>query len=150
VPTACLRLSQAHRGIRQLAGGRQPARRRDLAPSGVFKPYAGVSTAILIFKRGGRTDNEWFSGPATVSRLTTSDPVDENDLPDLATQWKTAICKHNNRAKKAFFNPVSASANNNNLSNNSYNEVEYEETAYEPPKAILTRLEELEVASRSN
>lgn len=140
--------SQAHRGIRQmLVDGNQLDAVISL-PSGVFKPYAGVSTAILIFKRGGRTDNVWFY-KVTADGLSLDDkrmPVDENDLPDLVTQWKTRDPgKHKNRAKKAFFIPVSdIRANNYNLSINSYKEVEYEETAYEPPKAILTRLEELE------
>lgn len=139
--------SQAHRGIRQmLVDGNQLDAVVSL-PSGVFKPYAGVSTAILIFKRGGRTDNVWFYKLAAdgYSLDDKRAPILINDLPDLVAQWKIRDPrKHTNRAKKAFFVPVDdIRANNYDLSINRYKEVEYEVTEYDPPKSILTRQEKL-------
>jgi type I restriction enzyme M protein len=59
-------------------------------PSGVFKPYAGVSTAILIFTRGGTTDRIWFYDMEHdgFSLDDKRQPVPENDLPDILTCWQ--------------------------------------------------------------
>jgi len=59
-------------------------------PAGVFKPYAGVSTAILIFTKGGRTTDVFFYDVHAdgFSLDDKRDPVDSNDLPDLRTKWK--------------------------------------------------------------
>jgi type I restriction enzyme M protein len=140
--------SQAHRGIRQmLVDGNQLDAVVSL-PSGVFKPYAGVSTAILIFKRGGRTDNVWFYKLAAdgYSLDDKRSPISANDLPDLVVQWKNRNPhKHTNREKKAFFIPVAEIRDNNyDLSINRYKEVEYEVTEYDSPKVLLKRLETLE------
>lgn len=66
-------------------------------PSGVFKPYAGVSTAVLIFTRGGTTDRIWFYDMEHdgFSLDDKRQPVAENDIPDLLECWK-------NRADPAF------------------------------------------------
>ena len=62
-------------------------------PSGVFKPYAGVSTAIVIFTKGGRTDNVWFydleaDGFSLDDKRTPLKGEGSNDLPDAVAQWK--------------------------------------------------------------
>ncbi len=59
-------------------------------PSGVFKPYAGVSTAILFLTRGGRTGRIWFYDMAHdgFSLDDKRTPVAENDIPDLVDCWK--------------------------------------------------------------
>ena len=66
-------------------------------PSGVFKPYAGVSAAVLIFTRGGTTDRIWFYDMEHdgFSLDDKRQPVPENDLPDILQCWK-------NRSKPAF------------------------------------------------
>lgn len=59
-------------------------------PSGVFKPYAGVSTAVLFFTRGGRTDNIWFYDMAH-DGFSLDDKrvkVAENDIPDILECWR--------------------------------------------------------------
>jgi type I restriction enzyme M protein len=59
-------------------------------PSGVFKPYAGVSTAILFLTRGGRTERIWFYDMAHdgFSLDDKRTPVTENDIPDVVECWK--------------------------------------------------------------
>lgn len=58
-------------------------------PSGVFKPYAGVATAILVFQKGGPTKSVWFY-EMTADGYSLSDtrtPVEENDIPDILQKW---------------------------------------------------------------
>jgi type I restriction enzyme M protein len=59
-------------------------------PGGVFKPYAGVSTAVLIFTRGGTTDTIWFydMDHDGFSLDDKRQPVSENDIPDILTCWR--------------------------------------------------------------
>jgi len=140
--------SRAHLGIRQMLVDENQLEAVVSLPSGVFKPYAGVSTAILVFTKGGRTDNIWFykveaDGYSLDDKRT---PGKDNDLPDLVAQWKVRDPKkHTNRAKKAFFVPVDEIRDNrHDLSINRYKEIEYEEVQYDPPHEILDRLETLE------
>jgi type I restriction enzyme M protein len=66
---------------------RQPARSRDLLPSGVFKPYAGVSTAIIVFSKGGATEKVFFYD-VTADGYSLDDkrqPMAENDLRMCST-----------------------------------------------------------------
>lgn len=119
-------------------------------PSGVFKPYAGVSTAVLIFTKtgAGGTDFVWFYD-MEADGLSLDDkrqPVQENDIPDLLQRWQTRNPETDtNRSAKAFFVPKSEIAGNGyDLSINRYKEVAYEEVQYEPPKVILQKLRDLE------
>ncbi len=59
-------------------------------PSGVFKPYAGVATAILIFTKGGQTDEVWFYDLQNdgYSPDDKRNPIKDNDLPHLLASWK--------------------------------------------------------------
>ena len=59
-------------------------------PSGVFKPYAGVATAILIFTKGGQTNNVWFYDLENdgFSLDDKRNPIDKNDLPHLIASWQ--------------------------------------------------------------
>jgi type I restriction enzyme M protein len=120
-------------------------------PSGVFKPYAGVSTAILLFTKGGRTDEVFFYDVQAdgFSLDDKRQPVEANDLPDVLEQW----CKYadegneqfNDRKAKAFVVAAEEIAGNKyDLSINRYKEVVYEEEEYDPPKEILARMKELE------
>ena len=117
-------------------------------PSGVFKPYAGVSTAILIFTKGGKTDQVFFYDVQAdgFSLDDKRDRIEENDLPDLLEQWKKRNQgKFTDRTAKAFFVSVGdIQANKYDLSINRYKEIQYEEVQYDPPRVILARLRDLE------
>jgi len=129
-------------------------------PSGVFKPYAGVSTAILMFTKGGSTERVWFydleaDGYSLDDKRT---PIEANDLPDVVAKWKqyrelveanadaAAIdAAFGDKKEKAFVVDASdIAANKFDLSINRYKEVVYEEEVYDPPKEILARLKALE------
>ena len=116
-------------------------------PSGVFKPYAGVSTGILVFTKGGRTDNVFFYDVQAdgYSLDDKREQVDGNDLPDCLDRWQARDVKSDtNRTDKAFF--VSAEEireSNYDLSLNRYKEMVYEEEEYDPPKVILGKMKAL-------
>jgi type I restriction enzyme M protein len=117
-------------------------------PSGVFKPYAGVSTAILVFTKGGRTNEVFFyevQGDG-FSLDDKRDPVEANDLPDALVRWKKRdALKDTDRTGKAFY--VSAKEifeNKYDLSLNRYKETVHEEERHDPPKEILARMRDLE------
>lgn len=125
-------------------------------PSGVFKPYAGVSTAVLMFTKtgAGGTDFVWFYD-MEADGLSLDDkrqPVLENDIPDLLSCWKSRNPERDiNRGAKAFFVPKAEIAGNGyDLSINRYKEVAYNEVEYEPPKVILQKLRSLEKEIRSD
>lgn len=146
--------SKAHRGVRQMLVDDNQLEAVISLPSGVFKPYAGVSTAVLIFTKGSRTDHVWFY-KVEADGLSLDDkraPVKENDLPDLVQRWKAKNPKqHTDRKKKHFFVPVDEIRENRyDLSINRYKEVEYEEVNYDPPKKILDRLEAMESTITTN
>ena len=123
-------------------------------PSGVFKPYAGVSTAILIFTKGGKTDQVFFYDVQAdgFSLDDKRDRIEENDLPDLLEQWKERDpAKLADRTAKAFFVPVEEiQVNKYDLSINRYKEIKYEEVQYDPPKVILKKLRALEEEIQSD
>ncbi len=126
-------------------------------PSGVFKPYAGVSTAILLFTKVGKagaggTDKVWFydmqsDGFSLDDKRT---PQDHSDLPDILQRWQTLttnpdIENHRARTEQSFTVPKSEIADNDyDLSINRYKEVVYEAVEYAPPSEILSQLAELE------
>jgi len=117
-------------------------------PAGVFKPYAGVSTAILIFTKGGKTTDVWFYDVQAdgFSLDDKRDPVADNDLPDVRLRWpKRNPKKEIDRKDKAFFVSKSEIVENKyDLSINRYKEIVHEEVKYDSPKTILKRLKKLE------
>jgi type I restriction enzyme M protein len=121
-------------------------------PSGVFKPYAGVSTAVIIFTKVGvekdGTDFVWFYDMQAdgFSLDDKRQSIEENDIPDLLMQWRQREPQQSlKRSGKAFFVPKEEiKANGYDLSINRYKEVEYEEIEYESPKVILGKLKQLE------
>lgn len=142
--------SKAHKSIRKMLVEEHKLDGVISMPSGVFKPYAGVSTAVLMFTKtgAGGTDNVWFYD-MQADGLSLDDkrqPVEENDIPDLLKQWRERdIDQDVNRKSKAFFVPkVEIEGNGYDLSINRYKEIEYEEVEYEPPKVILKKLRDLE------
>lgn len=122
-------------------------------PSGVFKPYAGVSTAILVFTKGGETDHVWFYDVEAdgFSLDDKRQKIEANDLPDLVSQFKArdkaiADTDDNDRTAKCFWvGRDKIKGNKYDLSLNRYKEIVYEAEEYDPPKAILARLKVLEV-----
>jgi type I restriction enzyme M protein len=120
-------------------------------PSGVFKPYAGVSTAILFFTKtsSGGTDQVWFydmqaDGYSLDDKR--SPQPDKNDLPDILTRWQNRDGETDRRrTDRSFFVPKEEIAGNDyDLSINRYKEVEYEAVEYDPPAMILERLAQLD------
>jgi type I restriction enzyme M protein len=140
--------SQAHLGVRQLIVDDNQLEAVISLPAGVFKPYAGVSTAILIFAKGGRTDNVWFydvqADGYSLDDKRTPQPG-KDDLPDLVKQWKTRNPKkEGDRSAKHFFVPVADIRENKyDLSLNRYKVTQHEETSYESPKILLKRMNKL-------
>jgi type I restriction enzyme M protein len=144
--------SKAHQEIREVLVENHKLDGVISMPSGVFKPYAGVSTAILMFTKVGvkakGTDFVWFYD-MTADGLSLDDkrqPIESNDIPDIVTQWQQRDPQQeSDRTAKAFFVPrQEIAANAYDLSINRYKEIEYEEVQYEPPLVILKTLRSLE------
>lgn len=122
-------------------------------PSGVFKPYAGVATAVLLFTKGGKTEDVFYYDVQAdgFSLDDKRDPVSENDLPDVGQQWAKWKANGTKKAladRKARAFCISADdirTKSYDLSLNRYKEVVHEEVKYDPPKIIIDRLKKLEV-----
>ena len=141
--------SKAHKEIRRVLVEENQLEGMISMPSGVFKPYAGVSTGILLFTKGGRTDNVWFYDMTAdgYSLDDKRDPTpDKDDIPDIIQRWKERDPNQDtDRTRKAFFVPKQEIVDNGyDLSINRYKQVVHEEVEYDPPKVILVRLRELE------
>ncbi len=137
----------AHRALRkQLVDSNQLEAVISL-PSGVFKPYAGVSTGILVFTKGGRTDDVFFYDVQSdgFSLDDKRDSLDANDLPDCLNSWRSRdSSKDSNRTEKAFFVPSEEIRKvNYDLSLSRYKEWVYQEEEYDPPSVILDRMKSL-------
>lgn len=115
-------------------------------PSGVFKPYAGVSTAIMVFTKtgAGGTDKVWFYDMQAdgYSLDDKRNPVEANDIPDLLARFNQLDAENDRkRTDKSFFVPKDEIvANGYDLSLNKYKEVEHEEVEYETPEVILSKI----------
>lgn len=119
-------------------------------PSGVFKPYAGVSTAILLFTKGGETNNVWFYD-MQADGYTLDDKrnkISESDLPDIVQRYKNRNEKTDTDRKNKFFfvGKKEIVDNGYDLNLTSYKEEEYAEVVYEKPKVILKKLSTIEKA----
>lgn len=141
---------KAAKGIRQIIVDEHKLEAVISMPSGVFKPYAGVSTAILIFTKtnSGGTDNVWFYD-MRADGFTLNDkrtPIEENDIPDIITRFaKLEDEATRTRTDQSFMVPVSEIKEQGyDLSINKYKEVIYEAKQYDSPTVILGRLSELD------
>jgi type I restriction enzyme M protein len=118
-------------------------------PSGVFKPYAGVSTAVLVFtKDPAGTDNVWFYD-MTADGYSLDDkrtPGGESDIPDIVERFQHLDQeKKRSRKEKSFFVCQKEITDNNyDLSINKYKEIEYIPVKYPPTKEILAKIMELD------
>jgi len=117
-------------------------------PSGVFKPYAGVSTAILLFTKAGETQDVWFTkvendGYSLDDKRT---KIDANDLPDLVKAWHSRNPKRDTdrKAKSFFVSKEELADAKYDLSYARYEDVIYEEVEYDKPKTIIKRLKKME------
>ncbi|MGH7517555.1 MAG: type I restriction-modification system subunit M [Gemmatimonadales bacterium] len=142
--------SNAHRDLRKMLVEECELQGIVKMPAGVFKPYAGVSTAALIFVKGGRTEHVWYYDMQADgwSLDDKREKVAENDIPDVITRWRARSSESDtDRTAKAFFVPVEEIRQNEyDLSINRYKEVAYEESEHESPARILMTLRELEHA----
>ena len=119
-------------------------------PSGVFKPYAGVSTAILIFTKTnhGGTDKVWFYD-MTADGYSLDDkrtPVNESDIPDIIERFKN-LDKEDERKrtdKSLMVTKQNIVDNDYDLSINRYKEVEYQKVEYPPTSEIMVNIRKIE------
>jgi len=163
--------SKAHKELRRMLIEEQKLDGVVSLPGGVFKPYAGVSTAILLFTKtnSGGTDHVWFYdctadgwslddkrtpllsedklGPVPEAKLTATDHT-KNNLPDILTRWRERDGKERKRPRTAqsFCIPkADLVAQGYDLSLNRYKEVVHEEVQHRSPQEILSELAKLEV-----
>jgi type I restriction enzyme M protein len=146
--------SKAHQALRKMLVDDNQLEAVISLPSGVFRPYAGVSTAIIVFTKGGRTDNVFFYNVEHdgFSLDDKRNKVEENDLPDMLNWWhKRNPKKDNDRIKKHFFvGAKEIRKNKYDLSIKRYKEEVYEEEEYDPPEEILDRMMDLEKEIMTN
>ena len=142
--------STAHKAIRKelIEGNRLEA--VISMPSGVFKPYAGVSTAVLVFTKTGHggTDKVWFydmhaDGFSLDDKRT---PVAENDIPDIIARFQDLTGEEGReRTEQSFLVPAQEIIDNNwELSINKYKKTEYKPVKYPPTSEIMANLRELQ------
>ena len=142
--------STAHKAIRkELVDGNRLEAVISM-PSGVFKPYAGVSTAVLIFTKTGHggTDNVWFYD-MTADGFSLDDkrsPAADNDIPDIIARFRNLDAeKDRRRTEKSFFVPKAEIVENGyDLSINKYKKTEYKSVEYPPTSEIMAQLRKLE------
>jgi len=143
--------TKAHRTLRTMLVEEQKLDAVVSMPSGVFKPYAGVSTAILLFTKtnSGGTDHVWFydmrADGYSLDDKRTPQP-ERSDLVDILTRWQDREAERKRaRTDQSFLVPKAEIAGNDyDLSINRYKELEYESVEYDPPRTILRQLAELE------
>ncbi len=141
--------SNAHRQVREMLLTKCRLDAVISMPSGVFKPYAGVSTAVLLFTKGEPTEKVWFykmesDGFSLDDKRTFIDG--KGDIPEILE-----LIKHGDkngqtdRKKKHFFVPIQEIKEKDwDLSISKYREIEYEEIKYEKPEVLIKNIENLE------
>jgi len=146
--------SNAHKAVRKLVVEECGLKAMISLPSGVFRPYAGVSTGILFFTKGDTTDKVWFYDMQAdgLSLDDKRDPVDECDIPDILDKWSNLDPSgDNDRTSKSFFVDRDEIVGNDfDLSFNRYKEIVYVPIEYDPPLEIIKQLKELEAKIMSD
>ncbi|OZA15488.1 MAG: DNA methyltransferase [Polynucleobacter sp. 24-46-87] len=163
--------SKAHKEIRRMLVEEQKLEAVISLPSGVFKPYAGVSTAILIFTKtnSGGTDSVWFYDMladgwslddkrqplleesklgSTPSQKLSVDEHEKNNLPDIVARWheREGAERTNSKTAQSFaVDIVDLIANDYDLSLNRYKEVVHEHVEHVPPMQLIAELKQLEI-----
>ena len=142
--------STGHKAIRKELIDKQRLQAVISMPSGVFKPYAGVSTAILVFTKtgAGGTDKVWFYDMKAdgFSLDDKRNPIADNDIPDVIARFKNLVAEESrSRKDQSFLVPVDEIRENGyDLSINKYKEVERVKVEYEKPEVIFDRIETLQ------
>lgn len=142
--------SNAHKQIRQEIIEKHKLDAVISMPSGVFKPYAGVSTAVLLFTKtnSGGTDNVWFYNMEAdgYSLDDKRAEVKANDIPDILYRFhnldKEAGRKRTDKSFLVSFKEIKD--NEWDLSINKYKEIEYEEVEYADPRDLIKEIETLD------
>lgn len=148
--------SKAHQAIRKELVENHQLRAVISMPSGVFKPYAGVSTAILVFTKtgAGGTEDVWFYDMQAdgFSLDDKRSEIEANDIPDILQRFHNLDAeKERKRTEQSFFVPKQEIADNGyDLSINKYKEIEYTPIAYPPTKEILAQIRQLETEITEN
>lgn len=142
--------SKAYRHLRKQLVEEQKLEAIIYMPSGVFKPYSGVSTAILVFTKtdAGGTDDVWlYNMEGDGFTLDDKRDPDEShdDIPDILKRWANFGAEADReRTEKSFMVPKQEIADNDyDFSFNKYAETEYEHIEYPPTSEILAELDEL-------
>jgi len=140
--------SKSHKDIRKILIERCRLDAVISMPSGVFKPYAGVSTAVLFFTKGEPTKKVWFydmenDGFSLDDKRT---KIEKNDIPDILERFKKRQKENpTDRKGKCFFVPIEEIKENDfDLSISKYKEIEYEEVEYEKPAVLKKKILEIE------
>lgn len=141
--------STAHKQIRKELVDNQKLEAVISMPSGVFKPYAGVSTAILIFTKtnSGGTDKVWFYDMKAdgYSLDDKRSPINDNDIPDIIARFRSEGEETRERTDKSFYVPKDEIIENDyDLSINKYKKTEYVAIEYPEPKEIIAKIKALE------
>lgn len=141
--------SKAHKSIRKELVENNRLQAVISMPSGVFKPYAGVSTAVLIFtKDPAGTNDVWFYDMKAdgFSLDDKRSPIDDNDIPDVIERFNNIENeKDRKRTEQSFFVPKQEIVDNEyDLSINKYKEIEYVPVEYPPTAEILADIKALE------
>lgn len=143
--------SNAHKSLRSELVENQQLQAVISMPSGVFKPYAGVSTAVLVFTKtgAGGTDNVWFYDMRAdgYSLDDKRNETAENDIPDIIARYHNLEAeKDRARTEQSFFVPKQEIVDNDyDLSINKYKKTEYVAVEYPSTQEIMTQLDELEM-----
>ena len=142
--------SKAHKSIRKELVENNRLEAVISMPSGVFKPYAGVSTAILIFTKTGNggTDNVWFYDMKAdgYSLDDKRSAIEQNDIPDIIERFHNLEGeKDHERTEQSFFVPKQEIVDNDyDLSINKYKKTEYVAVEYPPTEEILAEIDSIE------
>ena len=150
--------SKAHKDLRRMLVEDHKLEAVIKLPSGAFKPYTGVSTAILVFTKtsSGGTDNVWFYD-VRADGFTLDDkrtPTDANDLPDVLARWASRSKYLGSEEWAEFARPRTAQSfvvpkeeialRGYDLGSNRYAEVQESDAVYRPPAEILSELTSIE------
>jgi len=142
--------SNAHKKVRRMIVEENQLEAVISMPSGIFRPYAGVSTAILFFTKGGKTDKVWFYDMKAdgLSLDDKRNPILDNNIPDIIESWKKCRQNPNTEPEKDdkwfWVEKVKIEENDYDLSINKYKKIEHEEVEYEKPEVIMDRIIQLE------
>jgi type I restriction enzyme M protein len=140
--------SSAHVALRRMLVDENQLEAVISLPSGVFKPYAGVSTGILVFTRGGTTTDVFFYDVEADGRSLDDkrQPIGENDLPDCLERWieRDPIGDSDRKQKWFFVRRNEIRQEGYDLSVGRYRESTHEESRYDSPDQIIAKLEAIE------